>query len=666
MNYQQNNTTHSDKIFMSSVLNSIKTDRIYELPSKYNERTRYLPAELTGKSGYVDYNYTPYHREIVDNFSPISPVREVAVVKPSQIGFTTMVLESLINYHIGSYPRPMVYVTADNELAEKGMETKVERMIDSAGLRELIKTQSGQKTKKTGDRKTEKEFKGGFLHAIGALNPGKLRSMSYPIGLVDEFDAFPAKLKNEGSPEDLLKNRIIIPYESNYKILYGSTPLVTQTSKIIPLYNQGDQRNYFVPCLNCGEMIVLHWHLKESQTDTGDEAGIIFEVMESGRLIEDSVFYKCQKCGGHMVNDQKTVILKEGGWLPTAEAIRPELRSYWLNSLYSPVGMFSWEGMVKSFLECWDVKKGRVKDREKYRSFRNTKEGKGFEELGEGIKYERVVQFQRNYSSNTIPNKMCIEDNGKPILLLNGTVDVQDKCLFVDIKGYTTGGISYTIDFRKLDGDTQNPKDQCWTRLKKIIEEEDWTADDGKKYFARTWFIDSADGDKTKIVYDFCKQIKDGGVYPIFGSQWLTGDGRGITYKEASKKTIEGAGCIVYNINTTITKNRVSDAFKQDWNAGTTQPDWRPNFPEDFRDDYFRQFEAEYKVQKLEPSTGRFLGMIWKQVEGRDNHAFDTFGYSVAALELLAEYACKNRLGLDSLNWVEFWKFAEGGFYYEN
>lgn len=283
---------------------------------------------------------------------------------------------------------------------------------------------------------------------------------------------------------------------------------MTQTSKIIPLYNQGDQRNYFVPCLHCGEMIVLHWHLKPNQTETGDEAGIIFETTESGRLIENSVFYKCQKCGGLMVNDNKTVILRAGYWRPTAEAIRPELRSYWLNSLYSPVGMFSWEGMVKSFLDCWDVQKGRVKDREKYRSFRNTKEGKGFEEMGESPKYERVIQHQRNYVSNTIPNKLCIQDNSTPILLLVCSADVQKSCIFVDIKGYTTGGKSYTIDFRQIDGDTLNAKDECWKKLENIIERETWTADDGKIYNIKITFIDAAYGESTTMYINFALNIQ--------------------------------------------------------------------------------------------------------------------------------------------------------------
>ena len=183
----------------------------------------------------------------------------------------------------------------------------------------------------------------------------------------------PDELKNEGDPVSLAKNRCLVPYEEKGKILYLSTPLVLQTSKIWKVYLQGDQRHFYIPCIHCGEEIVLHWFLRESQTKTGLKGGIIFDVTESGKLIKKSVRYKCQKCGGEMENHHKSIFLIQGQWKPTAEAEKDRMRSYWMNALYSPVGMYSWAGMVESFLECWDIKNNKVKDRKLYRDFRNTK-----------------------------------------------------------------------------------------------------------------------------------------------------------------------------------------------------------------------------------------------------------------------------------------------------
>jgi phage terminase large subunit GpA-like protein len=652
----------TDTEFMTGLINSIVTSREFKLPSEYIESVRYLPKELSPKHGFFDYNYTPYLREIVDNFSPLSNVRETVFMKSVQIGATTGALEGVIAYCIGCVPKPQLYISADKELVEKGMEVKVDRMIDGCDLRHLIKPQTGVKTKKTGDRKTEKDYPGGFLHAIGAQSPGKLRSMNYPVLLFDELDGMPDKLKNEGDPVSLAKNRCLIPYEEKGKILYISTPLVMQTSKIYALYLQGDQRNYFVPCIHCGEQIVLYWHLRESQTKTGLRGGIIYDVTESGKLIKQSVRYKCQECGGEMENHHKSIILVEGEWRPTVEAKKDRMRSYWLNALYSPVGMFSWAGMVESFAECWDLKNNKLLDREGYRDFRNTKQGLPFEEMGEAPKYERIIRHQRHYAKNTIPNKLCIADNGFPILFLIASADVQKTCIYFDIKGYTVGGRSYTIDFRQIDGDPQDLNDPCWNALSDIIEFEKWESDDGKTYKIQTTFI---------TVYEFCAMYSVG-VYPQIGERYLNG---GLTIKKASKETVEKAGCWVYKTNTTLLKDRIAKSFRQDWESGEDQPLWRPNFPDDFRDDYFRQFESEYKAPIIDTKTKKpTRQFVWTPIGHRENHAWDTFVYNLAGLEQFAESVCLAEkydeegkeigLELESLNWAAFWEFAVKQKYY--
>ena len=84
-------------------------------------------------------------------------------------------------------------------------------------------------------------------------------------------------------------------------------------------------------------------------------------------------------------------------------------------------------------------------------------------------------------------------------------------------------------------------------------------------------------------------------------------------------------------------------------NKGYYQPDWYPNFPDDFRDDYFKMFEAT-KVDIIEKQTNKYQKTIWKQRPGADNHAFDTYGYNMAALEIFADAYCRDALGLPGLS----------------
>ena len=654
--------TQDDIDFIIQQINSITDSRIYELPSDYVERVRYLPPELTPMPGKFSFDKCPFHREILDCLSPTSPTQEVALMKGVQIMATTAILENKLAYNIGCDPKPQLYVSADKELVTTGMKTKVERMIDTCNLRDLIFSQTGKK-RSTGDTITEKEYPGGFLHAIGARNPGKLRSMSYPNILFDEIDGFPDKLGKEGDPITIAKNRTNA-YATKRKILYLSTPLIMQSSKIYFLYKKGDQRNYFIPCKHCGEMQVLRWH---GVDENKNQYGIVFELTKKFQPDYKTVGYKCQYCGKIMKNHDKSIFMNQGEWRPTAISELPLFRSYWLNTLYSPPGMYSWENIVQDWSECWDLEKNRMKDKEKTKTFYNLKRGLPWEETGSSIKYEKSVLHRRSgFFLSSIPENIMIRDTGSVALLLTCTVDVQHDGIFIHTIAWTFGGQSWTIDFFKIDAeerDIADVKSKLWTELDKYIIEKTYTSESGKNYRIINTFIDSGWGKYSDIVYEFCKGYSSG-VYAIKGEEWIK---PGLTYRMFSKETLEKAGLpSAYNINTTKIKDRIARYMGQlMWDSGQLQPDWYPNFPEDLHDDFFRMYEAEYRVEVHDKDTGQFKYIRWKQTQGADNHAFDTTVYNFASLELVADRTCREELGLKTLSWSDFWEYCKtGAFYY--
>jgi phage terminase large subunit GpA-like protein len=76
-------------------------------------------------------------------------------------------------------------------------------------------------------------------------------------------------------------------------------------------------------------------------------------------------------------------------------------------------------------------------------------------------------------------------------------------------------------------------------------------------------------------------------------------------------------------------------------------------------------FEAEKKVFTKLKDSENITRVAWVQEYGKDNHAFDTYVYNLAALEIAAEYYCKERLFLPALNWRAFWEEAKTGVFYE-
>jgi phage terminase large subunit GpA-like protein len=630
-----------------------------ELPSVFAERVRFLTADLTPFPGRFSYEKFPYFKKIVDCFSPADPTKEVVLMKGNQMGATTAVLETLILYDIMSDPKAQMFVTADAGLMKTSVQVKIEKMIDNAGARDLIFSQNRKKagSKDTGDTAIAKEYPGGFLHCYGSRSPARFRGMPYQSAKADEVDAFPDSIKNEGTVIDLVRNRTDA-YSKKRKIFWCSTPLVEQTSKINKLYLDADQEKYFVPCKHCGTMQELVWH---GTNEAGEAFGIVWENDEQFNPIMDSVSYKCSYCGGLMKNYDKAVIIPKGEWRPTSKSKNPLVKSFHLSPLYNPPGMLSWEEYVEKWAECWDIEHNRIRDKEKYRTFRNTKQGLPFRETGVQIRYERAVSFRRSgFAKGKVPNLMAIKDSGTPILIIVASVDVQKNCLFVDIKGYSGRGCVWTIDFFPIDGDTASLNGP-WDQLEEYIETTRFIGDDGKAYKIAITLVDS--GWNTEYVYAFAMRYPTG-IYACKGVDFIRA---GETYKLFDRGTLDRIGLpLAYHIHTTKMKDRISNAMSiLPWNENEFQPPWYCNFPEDFRDDYFRMFEAEDRVDEYD-QYNRYKRTIWKPKHGAANHGFDTYGYNMAALEVFADAYCREVLGLPGIIWNEFWEAIKNGEFIEN
>jgi phage terminase large subunit GpA-like protein len=657
--------------FLIEQLGKLTDSLIHEPPSEFIERVRYIPKGLTPFPGKFSFDKFPYFRKIVDCFNPLDPTKEVVFMKGNQIGATTAVLETIILYNIMSDPKAQMCVTADAGLARTNVQTRIETMIDNAGARDLIFSQSRKKkgSRNTGDTTMEKQYPGGYIHFFGGRSPARFRGTSYPVALADEVDSFPDKIPKEGTVVDLVRNRTDA-YSIKRKILWTSTPTTKESSKIEGLFKAGDQQKFYVPCKHCGTMQELVWHGENKET--GYIWGIVWEndsnfvpiTEDIEKGIETTVAYKCcnPDCGGLMKNYDKATIIPRGEWRPTAAAKAPNTKSFHITPLYNPPGMFSWDDMVKLWADCWDIERNKLRDREKYRVFRNTKQGLTFEDNGKEVEYERAVLFRRTgFVRGHIPNDMAVADSGSPILFVAASVDVQQKNLFVDVKGYSDGGSTWTLDFFSIPGETEQFNGP-WDKLDEYISDTRFIGTDGKVYRIQTTLVDS--GYYTNYVYEFVNRHPFG-IYACKGRDWIK---TGETYELFSPKALQHLGMDqVFHINTGKLKDKISALFSMTfWETGQFQPSWYPNFPEDFRDDYFKMFAAETRNIVKFKDSDTVARVAWRQKFGQDNHAFDTYVYNLAALEIAAEYYCKNELFLPALNWRAFWEAAKTGAFYED
>jgi len=648
---------NNDTEWLRAEIAKLTDHRAEYLVSQWAEKRRYLPPQVTTMPGYYSFSVAPYLKEIADCFSLTSPVREVDVMKGAQIGATVGILENVIGYlidHVKS--APCMLLTADAELAKLRLESYITPMLEHSGLSHLIQSSDNISTRKSG--KTDKRIEwvgGGFLIPLGALNAAKLRSLSIQYFLADEVDAYPNVI---GKGEDPLKSaeaRTKAFHESR-KIARISTPLLKGNSRIAAGYERGDKRKYYVPCKQCGKMQVLKFQGVEKQT--GRIWGLVWELNDDGALIESSVKYLCEWCSYPHINSDKAYMLPRGEWRATATSKSIFRRSYHLPAIYSPVGMYPWSAMVYDWLDAWDVDTNKVKSVSLLQEFYNNVLALPFEiRSGTKVRFQMVSGHRRAcYKFGEIPNLYAMEFCGSPILFLICTVDVHKKNLAVMITGWTRNARHFVIDYWRYElapgeEETAELTSPVWSKLRQLIEEKEYTADDGKKYRVSITLVDA--GYQNDTVIHFCDDYATG-VYPILGRDRPS---KNQSIKEfAEFKTM--LGTVGYRIVVDHYKDRISPVLRREWyEESGQQPPYHYNAPIDMTDKQLKELTVESRKEKID-SYGN-VSYFWHRLGNANNEQFDLLVYANAGMELLAYTICIQHFELETIDWPTFWDYIE-------
>ena len=622
--------------------------------SQWAEEHRILSPAVTPMPGPFRWEVAPYMREIADCFSESSPVQKVAVIKGAQVAFTTAVLENVIGYIIAAAPGPAMFISSDKGVAEASVELRIDAMIESAGLGDRIFAQVEKAhNKKTGDTKARKDFAGGFLMALGPRVGAKLRSFPNRYLLCDELDAWPeqigstsndAKTASEGDPLVLAEKRTVA-FERIRKILYGSTPLIRHSSRILELFEYGDQRYFYVPCRHCLRMQILRWKDKDGTLRIKYEE-------KDGKLDLESVHYICEnpECGKPWKNSDKAWFLPRGEWRPTSENGEANFRSYHISSLYSPIGMRSWEDICLEWLH--------VKDEPlKLKAFINTVLGEPWEEKGETPKTEKVmaqIEAGEYHIDKETGEVLALPPTANPLLVSVGA-DVQADRIEVEIVAWGIGFESWSLGYLSLPGPTDDINSLPWKALQAALMERH--AD------LQTDFALVDCGYNTDVVYDFCASLSN--VLPVKGDPGLQED-KSSKSKVLRLSDVRERGIQRADINVDYFKGEIYGHIRKGTESGQTPIEPFPgfcHFPAEYTRRYANMLTAERRVLQPAGRTGR-AKMVWKQ-QGR-NEALDCRVYALAALYVMFRYkadeqeAWYREKGIKEFphyTWADFWDF---------
>jgi len=606
------------KEWISALVQSIPRENVSETVSEWAERERSLPSGLSSRPGPFNFDNAPYTREIADRFSVSDPAQEIVFVSGTQVGKTVNVIENGIGYYIKHGIGPQNMVSGDQAMAEDQMSTRIDDVIQSAGLMDKIQPVVIKKNgKATGDRKDMKAYAGTFLRAFGPNSESKARSFPAPINWLDEIDVYPQALvkggKTTGNPIEKILRRAD-SYGANKKIYYTSTPKEDATSQIWPLYEQGDMREYIFKCPSCGKKQPIKW--KNLKWDKGVDGNVLLEYKEIDGVhivVNDPVWLQCESEEACRINNsEKYDMLLEVGrggtaeWVPTKKPDRPNLFSYHVSALY---GFRTWLDIVIQF--------DRVKDDPfLLPDFVNDVLGETWKEKAQKPDGHVLMQYAEDWPIGFI---------NKSVSMLTVGVDVQKDRLEAMMCGWARGRQCYVIQYWTIPGDPSRLEDKCWNDLDKILQSE-YMNEDGELLRPIVTFIDQQF--LTDTVVAFCDQYEYhrgtvDGVYPVLAREQMQG---------LVRKMESAIATPVIGISDQAIKRAIYDILKKRRPHGDgTFPHSYVHFSNEYGIDFYKQLTSEeFVVEKDKYGRKKTIIANTKQ---RRNEVLDTIKYNYAAFQ---------------------------------
>lgn len=573
---------------------AMRPDPIHLTISEWADEYRYLSSRSAAAPGRWQTSRTPYLREPMDALSPQDACECVVLLFGSQLGKTETGL-NFIGYIIDVAPGPGLMVQPTDKMTKNVVRQRLDpALTESPALAAKVAAAKGRDG---GNNLESKEFPGGIFIMAGANSPANLASMPIRYLFLDEVDRYPGDVGGEGDPVNLARARTRT--FSNSKELVTSTPTEEGSSRIAEEFETTDQRYFYVPCPECNESQVLNFSNLRWDKELVDGK----EVHKP-----ETVAYMCEHCGSLIPEHKKTWMLESGEWVPHKPEIKRR-KGYHLNSLYSPLGWYTWEKVVQDFIET-ENRPALLK------TFVNTVLAETWHEKGDVPDWEAIYRRRSNYKFGTCP---------KGVLFLTAGADIQRDRIEIEIVGWGRDFKSWSIDYHVIAGETggQEPWKELWAFLNNKWEVEGTNV----KIPLSMMAVDSSD--QTQMVYTQVRETNDDRVMAVKGMDnqiVQVGQPRYMDIDFNGKKIYRGVR--MWPVGVSVIKTELYGFFrlKPPLEDGAATPVGYCEFPQ-YEQEYFKQITAEQRVRRT--INGR-TNMRWEKKYER-NEGLDCRVYARAA-----------------------------------
>lgn len=568
---------------------------------EWADEFRYLSPEAAALPGKWKTDNEPMARGPMRAVSdPV--IEKVSAMCAAQILKTELCLNTIAYYAHGD-PAPMLYVMPTIEMAEALSTDRVAPMIrDTPAIRKLF----GTKQRASADKILHKSFPGGQLTFAGANSPASLSSRPKRVLLLDEVDRYPASAggqgeKGEGDPVGLAEERTNTFF--NRKIVAVSTPTNRGTSRIEQSYEEGDGRQYYVPCPHCGTRQVITW------------AGVKWDLGDDGKPDPNTARYECRLdaadpetgqlgCGKPWTEIERIRAIEVAGRLPDYGWIAS--RPFKGHASFHATQLASRRVPLARIVEKWVNAQKSV---QRLRQFINTVLAETWEEGGAKADPDSLYGRRELYTANPLPPEVAVITIG---------VDIQRNRWEAEVVGWGADEESWSLEYKIFHADPSTP--DYWQALDAFISRT-WRHPTGVELRAEATCVDSSDN--TQRVYDFCRPRYARRVFPIKGRSNSVG------FPIWPKKPSRNAG---KNIDVFLLG---LDNAKADTQSRLMLKDSGPGFchfpiNDAYDENYFKGLTIEKAVTKYKSGVAY---REWVCPEGGRNEPWDCRIYAYAALK---------------------------------
>lgn len=568
----------------------------------------YVPSETQGF-----WKTLPFQRGIANAIGDIE-TENVTVLKSARVGFTKLTVGCVCR-RIATDPGGILIVQPAEDDATEFSKDDIAPAIEATPI--VAGLVGDPKSRDSDNTILHKRFPGGFLKVIGAHSGRGFRRITADMVIFEEVDAYPPSAGSEGDQIELGKKRA---HTAAFpKFVAGSSPKLKATSRIWPLWEQSDQRDYIVPCPRCDHGQRLQWGGREFD----------FGVKWPDGCPSDA-YYLCIACRqpiqhhelGWMVEEGDRHQGNGGGWVAT----RPHIESHagfriWAG--YSPFPKAAWGVLAEEWLSVQD-------DPLRLQVFVNTVLGEPYTERGRSANHGKLYARREPLPSRELaeraPDGSVLRETLAPpeVIFLTSMTDVQLDRLEVGIEGWGVGEENWKLEYHVLYGDpTAQP---VWEELWDLLRRPRAMQRGGVDYI-RSSCVDS--GYAAQSVYGF---VRGRSIYRASRGApraylWATKgmSGTGTVWPKAPPKTRQ-AGVPIYPIHVDAAKDEIFARINLQPPGPRTV-----HFGDFLTEDYFRQLTAEHALDKRDRKG--FPVRVYEMKEGhRRNEALDIAVGNFAAL----------------------------------